>query len=119
MLFRGSGVADSTTTELDLLECTQSCTERSFEVPYVLKQTRMTRLLDPMTRTGATLRVRLCATEYCRLKAHWNPGGGVLFVGRFGQTCFFERCGQALFQFDLRQAIGEVPFPGFRVCSKL
>ena len=31
----------------------------------------------------------------------------------------FERCGQALFQFDLRQAIGEVPFPGFRVCSKL
>ena len=46
-------------------------------------------------------------------------GGGVFVFGRFGQTCFFERCGQALFQFDLRQAIGEVPFPGFRVCSKL
>ena len=32
---------------------------------------------------------------------------------------FFGRFGQALFQFDLRQAIEEVPFPGLRVCSKL
>ena len=32
---------------------------------------------------------------------------------------FFGRCSQTLFQFDLQQAIGEVLFPGFRVCSKL
>ena len=48
-----------------------------------------------------------------------NPMVAGFFFGRFGQTFERERCGEALFQFDLRQAIGEVPFPGLRVCSKL
>ena len=52
----------------------------------------------------------------CRLRVSQAEG---FFLERCGQTCFFERCGQTLFQFDLQQAIGEVLFPGFRVCSKL
>ena len=58
----------------------------------------------------------MLADPWCLSEA--GPGGGVLF-GKVRPNVFFEMCGQALFQFDLRQAIGEVPFPGFRVCSKL
>ena len=48
-----------------------------------------------------------------------SHSGGGFFFGRCEQTCFVERCGQTLFQLDLQQAVGEVLFPGFRVCSEL
>ena len=59
-----------------------------------------------------------CKFHIASQAAHLGLVAG-FFFGRFGQTCFFERCGQAFFQCDLRLTIGEVPFAGFRVCSKL